>query len=244
VIRAAALALAPLAAAAVSLEGGTIASFSAATPGVAMPHAWRVVTVPRVHPPDFTLVQEDGRTVLRVRSHHAAGSLAHSLDADTRETPMLAWRWKVDHVLEKARFGTKEGDDYAARLYVSFDVPLESLSFGERAMVRLARMVYGDEVPTAAICYVWDNTQALGTSAWNPYAEGRLRMVVLRNSATRGGEWVDESRDIEADFQAAFGATWKKPIPRVNGVAVSSDTDQTGESVTAWFGDLRLEKRR
>jgi hypothetical protein len=30
----------------------------------------------------------------------------------------------------------------------------------------------------------------------------------------------------------------------VTGVAAGSDTDQTGDTVTAWFGDLRLEPLR
>jgi hypothetical protein len=33
-------------------------------------------------------------------------------------------------------------------------------------------------------------------------------------------------------------------VPRVTGIAVGNDTDQTGETVTAWFGDFRLEARR
>jgi hypothetical protein len=28
--------------------------------------------------------------------------------------------------------------------------------------------------------------------------------------------------------------------PRIVGIAVSADTDNTGEAVTAWFGDLRF----
>jgi len=30
----------------------------------------------------------------------------------------------------------------------------------------------------------------------------------------------------------------------VSGIAVSADTDQTAESVTAWFGDVLLERTR
>jgi hypothetical protein len=33
-------------------------------------------------------------------------------------------------------------------------------------------------------------------------------------------------------------------VPRVTGIAIGNDTDQTGESATAWFGDFRLEARR
>ena len=69
-------------------------------------------------------------------------------------------------------------------------------------------------------------------------------MVVLESGNARAGSWVAESRDVEADFRAAFGLPEKAAVPAIDGVALSADTDQTGESVTAWFGDVRLEPRR
>ena len=93
------------------------------------------------------------------------------------------------------------------------------------------------------VAFFVDNHQPVGTSAWNPYTD-RLRMVVLESGNSRAGGWVAESRDVDADFREAFGASWQGPTPAILGVAVSSDTDQTLESVNAWFGDLRLEDRR
>jgi Protein of unknown function (DUF3047) len=239
------LALMPLApgAFAVALEPAAIAPFSSAQPGAALPSGWSLLTLPRRKAPEFTLVRDEGVTVLHVHAEAAVGSAAFRLDADPRAKGRLAWRWKVDHSLATARFGTKEGDDFAARVYVSFDVPEASLTFTQRAKMKLAKLIYGADLPAAAICYVWDNRQPVGTSDWNPYTE-RLRMVVLESGDARAGEWVAESRDLEADFRAAFGSSWPGPTPAINGVAVSSDTDQTLETVNAWFGDLRLEERR
>jgi hypothetical protein len=84
---------------------------------------------------------------------------------------------------------------------------------------------------------VWDNRHPVGTSAWSPYTD-RVRTVVLESGASRAGRWVDEKRDLEADFHAAFGAGL--PMPPVMGIAAGNDTDQTGETVTAWFGDFHL----
>jgi len=220
----------------------SIAPFSVAEPGAAPPPGWRVITIAHHKPPEFRLVRDEGQTVLRVQSDAAAGSLAHSLAAEAGAAT-LSWRWKVAHVLDKARLGTKEGDDFAARVYVSFDVPLKALAFTARAKLRLARLIYGSDLPAAAICYVWDNRSAVGTSVWNPYSD-RLRMIVLESGEARAGQWVFEKRNVDADFQAAFGAQWGKPTPRITGVAVGADTDQTGESATAWFGDLRIEEQR
>ena len=218
-----------------------IAPFSRMKPGDALPAGWRPLNLPKIAPPEFRLVEAEGATVLQARVVAAAGTVMHPLDASPAERPILAWRWKVDRVLERADLAEKSGDDFAARVYVFFDVPVETLPVGARVKAFLARTVWGEKLPTAAICYVWDNRHAPGTSAWNPYTD-RVRMVVLRSGSP--GTWAAEARDLEADFRAAFGAQWTKPVPRVTGIAAGNDTDQTGETVTAWFGDFTLGARR
>jgi len=240
-VSAAALLAGALLAAAAQPAAADLAPFSRAAPGAPLPAGWRPLTLPRVAAPEFSLVDDAGVTVLRSRAVAAAGTVAHDLDADPAARPTLAWRWKVDRVLARANLAEKAGDDFAARVYVFFDVPVESLPLGARVKSVLARAVWGEKLPTAAICYVWDNRHEPGTSAWNPYTD-RVRTVVLRSASA--GAWVEESRDLAADFRAAFGAQWPGPVPRVTGIAIGNDTDQTGESATAWFGDFRLEARR
>ncbi len=185
------------------------------------------------------LVEDAGATVLRVRSANSAGGVAYRLGKSAHSPRRMAWRWKVDRVVEGAEFGRKAGDDFAARVYVFFDVPVEALPWRDRLKVRLARVLFGEELPTAGICYVWDNHRLAGTTAWSPYTN-RIRMVVVESGSARAGQWVEEARDLEADFRAAFGEQWGKPMPAVTGIAAGNDTDQTGESAIAWFGDFRL----
>jgi len=218
-----------------------IAPFSVAAPGAALPAGWRPLTLPRIAPPEMALVEDAGTTVLRSRAQAAGGTVAHALDVSPAVRPVLAWRWKVDRVVERADLARKDGDDFAARVYVFFDVPVDTLPVGARVKALLARAVWGETLPTAALCYVWDNRHPPGTSAWNPYTD-RVRTVVLRSSSP--GAWARESRDLEADFRAAFGSQWTGPVPRVTGIAIGNDTDQTGETVTAWFGDFSLGARR
>ena len=235
------LACAACALGAAAFARDAVVPFSAAQPGASLPPGWSILPLPRKKVPDFRLVRDAGVTVLHVHSEAAVGSALFRLRADPRAR--LSWRWKIDRTLAKGRLGFKEGDDFAARVYVSFDVPLESLTFADRTKMRIARLIYGPDLPAATICYVWDNHMPIGTNVWNPYTD-RMRMVVLESGNARVGEWVEESRDVEADFRAAFGASWKGPTPAITGVAVSADTDQTQESVNAWFGDLRLEERK
>src|SRR5205814_1632934 len=134
--------------------GDAIVPFSAAAPGAALPAGWRSLSVARVPPSEIALVGDDGATVLRVRSHGTAGTAAFALAPRPVEAT-LAWRWKIDRVVEKADLAAKSGDDFAARVYVFFEVADDAFPWTERLRLKLARLFHGEELPSAAICYVW-----------------------------------------------------------------------------------------
>ena len=203
-----------------------------------MPKDFRMVSYPNVKPNQFALVVNDGKTVLRVDSNNSAGSMAVPvafLGGQTSTT--LQWRWKVDRILDKADMDEKLADDHSARLYVFFDVPIESLPFADRTRIKLARNIAGVDVPTAALCYVWDNKHRVGYTAWSPFTQ-RLRKVVLQSGPDAIGQWRVETRDVAADFKRAFGFD----APAITGISVGNDTDNTDDRVTAWFGDVGFKK--
>ncbi|MGZ5079982.1 MAG: DUF3047 domain-containing protein [Usitatibacter sp.] len=222
-----------------------IPAFSTAAPGAQLPGGWRSQRLPKAAPAELAMVNDGGATVLRVRSIAAAGGAVHALHAGAGAAahPLLSWRWKIDRVVDQADMTRRSGDDYAARVYVFFAVPMNELAFRDRLKILLARILYGEELPTAGICYVWDNRHPAGATAWSPYTD-RIRMVVVESGSARAGQWTEVRRDLEADFRAAFAAQGPKPVPAVTGIAAGNDTDQTGEAATAWFGDFRMEARR
>jgi hypothetical protein len=217
-----------------------ITPFSSLAPGSSLP-GWDDVRLQGIKPNTSMLVADEGVTVLRIRSEASAGTLVHPAGRATRPGT-LSWRWKVDHVVEAADMTRKGGDDFAARVYVFFDVPVEDLTFIRALRIRIARAIYGRDVPTAAICYVWDNRHPRETTMPNPYTE-RVRMIVLETGGARAGSWVEETRDLSSDYRRAFDLPAGASVPPLKGVGVGADTDQTGDSVTAWFGDFRVGAR-
>ena len=212
-------------------------AFSALIAGQALPKQFRVVTLPKIAVNRFSLVSDDGQTVLQVASDNSAGSVALPLtSAAGNSQVLLKWRWKVSRVLDQADMTAKPADDFAARVYVFFDVPLASLSLIDRSKIRLARLLAGADVPTAALCYVWDNTQRVGHTQWSPYTN-RVRMIVLQTGNANVNKWLSESRHVAADFRDAFGID----APAITGVAIGNDTDNTHERVSTWYGDVALK---
>lgn len=230
--------LAGAAVTAIAATAPPLAPFSAGRAGAA-PAGWQPYSVradvPRTR---FELAEVDGRLALRARAAASASALVHRLDADPARTPRLVWQWRVDSLVEGADLTRKSGDDFPARLYVLFDRDRAALSFGERTWRALAKLVYGEEPPLAALCYVWDNRHPVGSSVWSAYTE-RVRVIVVESGAERLGQWVAEERDLAEDYRRAFGA---EP-PRIVGVVVAADTDNTGATTQAFFGDIQLGAR-
>lgn len=212
--------------------------FSKLSPGQAMPKGFRMVAYPNIKPNQFGLVLDEGKTVLKVDSANSAGSMAIPIALLGNQTgTTLQWRWKVDRILDKADMDEKLQDDHSARLYVFFDVPLESLPFADRTKIKLARRISGVDVPTTALCYVWDNKHRVGYTAWSPFTQ-QLRKVVLQSGPDAIGQWRFEARDVAADFKEAFGFD----APAITGISVGNDTDNTDDRVTSWFGDVSFKK--
>ncbi|HET6545791.1 MAG TPA: DUF3047 domain-containing protein [Rhodanobacteraceae bacterium] len=207
-------------------------AFSTSEPGTDLPSGWRFHALSRKpRTTRFSVVDAAGIGVLRAQADDAAGMIVHPLDLPATTT--LIWRWKVDHALADANLSRKSGDDFAARVYVFFDVPDSALGFGERIKLKLARLVYGQDLPVAALCYVWANRAAVGTIAPSAYTR-HIHTIVLESGNGHAGQWRAESRDLGADYRAAFHS----PPPRISGIALASDTDNTHARVRAWFGDL------
>jgi len=200
---------------------------------------WKPLEFPKIpRHSTYTRVQDDGRTVLAARSEKAASGLTRKARVDPRENPILVWRWKVRNVIAKADGRTKKGDDYPARMYVGFEYDPSRVGILERVKFEAIRLFYGEYPPMAAISYVWDGREPRGTVFTSPYTN-RLKMIVVESGTAELGRWVDERRDVPADYRAAFG----EDPPMVSGVAIMTDTDATGESVLAWYGDVSFEKR-
>ena len=209
---------------------------SSAPIGESVAPGWVHQRLPKVERAnDYAIEADDKRRVLHVRSASSASSWVARLDVDTARTPWLQWQWKVSRSLAGSDLRVKPGDDYAARLYVFFDLPLERLSLKDRLGIKAARLVSGAEIPAAALCYVWGNAQTEGTTGWNPYTD-RVRMIVLDSKDGNAGSWRPHARDVRRDWAEAF----KGPVPHISGVGIGADTDNTSVNVDAWFSDLRF----
>lgn len=196
---------------------------------------WRDVEIkPELAKNRFGFRRWDGVDALEVHSQASMSLKARALAVDLDATPVLCWRWRIAAPLASANMRQRQGDDYAARVYVSFKLPEAAMGWGLRTQLRLARAIWGPELPDAAVNYVWDNRHPVGTEQANAYTD-RAMMVVLRSGDAEARQWVNERRDVRADVARLFVAG-ARPVQ----LAVAADTDNTRETAHAGFADFHF----
>ncbi len=218
-----------------------VGDFSAASVGAAAPADWTALTFRNVAAHTrYTVTRDaDGRVAVKAESSASASGLIRKLDLSAEEWPLLRWRWKVDRAIEGSDVTRKGGDDYPARIYVTFRAVPERMSLAQRARASALRILYGEEPPYAGLNYIWDARSPVGAVVPNPFTD-RVRMFVVESGTARIGRWLDYERDLVADYRAAFG----EDPPPISGIAIMTDSDNTGESAVAWYGDIALAKRK
>jgi hypothetical protein len=165
----------------------------------------------------YEVVQEGDAHVLRAVSNASATGLIYKYPYDLKEFPILTWRWKVENNYKKGDATRKDGDDYPARIYVIFPHWFKPM--------------------TRSINYIWANKLPKSEYVPNTY-HSRSIMIAVQSGDENTGKWITERRNVYEDFKMVFD---KEP-PKAGGIAIMTDTDNTGESAVAYYDDIIIGK--
>ena len=199
---------------------------------------WEPLEFPRIdRHTRYELVTDDGVQVVKATADNSASGLIARLSLEPGESLILRWQWKVSNVFDRGDARKKSGDDYPARIYVAFEFQPDKAGFFERAKRKTVEVMFGESLPGNALNYIWANRLPEQSIVANAFTDQTM-MVAVNSGPEQTGEWVTVERDIVADYREAFG---ENP-PRIVGVAIMSDADNTGERATAWYRDLVLEQ--
>ncbi len=202
-----------------------------------LPPGWEKLEFEKI--PEHTRYElrgENGNRYLHATARDSASGLVKRISFEPSKRPVLKWRWRIGHVLEKGDATRKSGDDYAARLYINFKYDPDKAGTWTRIQYALAKRRLGEYPPLHTLNYIWANHIEQGTFIENAYTD-RAMMVAVESGEQKARRWVNEERNILEDYRRAFG---EEPTD-VIAVAVMTDTDNTGESAWADYDDIRLE---
>ena len=176
----------------------------------------------------YNIVTLSGQRVLKADSQGSASILAKQLKIDLKKTPYLNWSWRVENNLPRLNERTKQGDDYAARIYI----------------------VQGGNTrwSTIALNYVWSSNQIQGSRWNNAFVGKRAKMLAVRGQADATKSWTVEKRNVYQDLIELFGnkgSDWKneQAYRFIDAVAIMTDTDNSQRSAIAYYGDIYFSEK-
>jgi hypothetical protein len=201
---------------------------------------WEPLTFPTIkNHSTYTLVREGGKSILKAESRSSASAIVRRRTFNIYENPRIRWRWKVEQLSDLGNPKEKSGDDYPIRVYIMFQYDPARATLGERLIYNAAKAIYGKYPPHSTLNYVWTGRNIPERYMVSPYTE-KAFIVILEKGKERVGKWVEESVNVLDDYRKAFG----KDPPAMAGLAIMSDTDNTGESAVACLDFIEAGKDR
>ena len=160
--------------------------------------------------PDISVAEQDDQASLHFRSVKSSFALEKAIDVDPAVTPYLNWQWKVAQLPKGGDFRHTSTDDQAAQVMVAF-------------------------TDRRIITYLWDSTAPAGTmESASSIPLVHIFAIVCRSGGGDANRWLQENRNVAADYQKAFG----KPAPHVKGIRLQINSQHTGSSAESYFGEV------
>ncbi|MEO8655002.1 MAG: DUF3047 domain-containing protein [Ramlibacter sp.] len=184
----------------------------------------------------YTLVKEEGRTVLRAVADRSASAYVAPIQPPVSVPTSLSWRWKTDALVPGADNRERSREDAPLRVMLAFDGDHSTLSEKEQTRFKRAKTLTGQELPYATLMYIWSEQVPVETVIPSTHTS-QVKMLVVASGTAGLGQWQSVRRNVAADYRRAYGA---EP-GAVLSVSVMSDTDNTGEKAVGEYADIRFD---
>jgi hypothetical protein len=202
------------------------------------PKGWKTVTYFNTSPTSYQVVKYRDKYILKAESIGTSSSLFKEVEADLNDYPIISWRWKISNVIRQAIETREDRNDSSARVIVVFRSEPEEISLWYGLEYLVQKIIRRNEPVGSRIEYIWGNKIQKGQIVDNPSVK-RSKVIVVESGEKKANLWIREKRNLLDDYRVAFGADPQGILA----LGIQTDTDQSNEGVTAYFGEFFLRKQ-
>lgn len=216
----------------------SIGKFTTGKEADGSPKGWKTVTYFNTSPTNYQVVKYRNTYVLKAESIGTSSSLFKEVEADLNDYPVISWRWKISNAIRQAIETREDRNDSSARVIVVFRSEPEEISpwYGLEYLVQ--KIIRRNEPVGPRIEYIWGNKIQRGEIVDNPSVK-YSKVIVVESGEKKANRWIRERRNLLEDYRAAFGIEPKGILA----LGIQTDTDQSNEGVTAYYGEISLSKK-
>ena len=162
----------------------------------------------------YSLGSNENGNYLRAEAEGVGSGLGKKIEIDLNNTPYINITWKIEKDLNGIDEKSKKGHDYAARVFVVKKTGLTALS-------------------NKAINYIFSSNNSINDHWRSPYTKSSIDYV-LSTTKENLNEWVTVKANVKDHFKKLHDID----VDILNGVALMTDTDQTGLKAISYYQNI------
>ena len=162
----------------------------------------------------YSLGSNENGNYLRAEAEGVGSGLGKKIEIDLNNTPYINITWKIEKDLNGIDEKSKKSHDYAARVFVVKKTGLTALS-------------------NKAINYIFSSNNSINDHWRSPYTKSSIDYV-LSTTKENLNEWVTVKANVKNHFKKLHDID----VDILNGVALMTDTDQTGLKTISYYQNI------
>tara|TARA_Y100000389_G_scaffold150691_1_gene150271 strand:+ start:583 stop:1224 length:642 start_codon:yes stop_codon:yes gene_type:complete len=162
----------------------------------------------------WTLGENENGNYIKAEAISAGSGLGKEIQINLNKTPFLNITWKVERDLAGINESSKNGHDYAARVFVIKKTGMTPLS-------------------NRALNYVFSSNNEVGDNWRSPYTKQSIDYI-LSTTKENMNEWVSVKVNVKEHFKKFHNLD----VNELNGVALMSDTDNSKLTAIAYYQNI------
>ena len=162
----------------------------------------------------YSVSSNENGNYLKAIADNSASGLGKEIKIDLNITPFINITWKIEKDLKGIKENTKNGHDYAARVFAIKKTGATPLS-------------------NRAINYVFSSNSMVGENRPSPYTKKSIDNV-LASTKYNLNEWVTVKANVKEDFKRFHDLD----VNELDGLAIMADTDNSKMKSIAYFQNI------
>ncbi len=162
----------------------------------------------------YTVGSNENGNFFKAVADNAASGLGKEIKIDLNKTPFINITWKVELDLKGIMENTKNGHDFAARVFAIKKTGATPLS-------------------NRAINYVFSSNSEIGKSWPSPYTKKSIDSV-LSTTKENMNEWVTVKANVKNDFKKLHDLD----VNEISGIAIMTDTDNSKMKAITYYQNI------
>jgi len=167
----------------------------------------------------WTVGSNDNGNLIKAEAEGKGSGLGKEVEIDLSKTPYINITWKIEKDLSGIIENSKNGHDFAARVFVIKKIGATALS-------------------NRAISYVFSSNNEVNDYWPSPYTKKSIDYV-LSTTKENLNTWVTVKANVKEDFMNLHGLE----VKNLSGVAIMTDTDNTKLKAISYYQNIYFSSK-